>query len=495
MCEHDAMDFADLYFGHADAKTEAVREPDSFIKSFVNHAEILNSVVDEGRFLVLGPKGAGKSALAWYLKFTENDNQLSVGTRDVSELPIGEVGQLKTGDAPGLDRSLNAWRFLLLCGLIDILLQSEDSPLSKNLQAVSVINKLRDFGFLDPTPKGAVLKATKMTWKVPIPTAGEVLSVERSDSLHLMHLIPYMEKWIVEGANKDIKNLLILDGLDSIYLNDSRYIPAISALVQSALHLNQKFQLAGGAAGVVILIRNDVFSRLELPDGGKIREDWGIDLDWRILSGNASAAPLFDLVDKKAVSSSGLLPYDIVGEHFPNRVILFGRDREIYDYLLNLTRHTPRDILRLLEHIRKEHSAYPRATRTRILRADVIHEGILQYCSKYFVDAIRNELVGRGTSGEVGRVIVDALREVGSRRFDLDEFEASLTLKTNDAEGIPAAAVALRWLFFAGAIGNEIGGTQTRYLQFFHRKDDNDVHLRGKLVMHNALVHAWGLKS
>lgn len=487
------MKFRDLYFGQADARTEAIREPEGFVKSFIDHRGIVKSVVDEGRFLVLGPKGAGKSALAWFLQATSHKHDLVVHPRDMPDLPISDVAKLKTGDSPGPSRSLNAWRFLLLCALIDTILEDQDSDLNKNPEALSVIEKLREYGFLDPTPKTAILKAVKRTWKVPIPRIGEIFSRESSDSLHLVHLIPYLEKWVSDERGSQNRHLLILDGLDSIYLNSDEYIPALSALVQSTLSLNQSLRSTDATGAVVLLLRNDVFSRLELPDGGKVRSDWAIDLDWRILSGEAASAPLFDLIDHKSVSLANQKPFDVVQTFFPSGIKLKGRgaERDVYSYLLNLTRHTPRDLLQLFEHIRQADAANNASDYTPTLRQETIREGVLQYSTKYFVDAVRNELVGRGSSGESGRAVVDALRNLGARRFTRDEYKASL--EDIDVAGKPGADEALRWLFFAGAVGNEVGSGDSRYLQFFHRRDDNDVYLRGTLVIHNALVYAWAV--
>lgn len=487
------MKFHELYFGQADARTEAIREPEGFVRSFVDHRRVIESVVDEGRFLVLGPKGAGKSALAWFLRETSRDRDLLVHPRDVSDLPISDVAKLKTGDAPGISRSLNAWRFLLLCALIDAILEDQGSDLNKNAEAMSVITKLREYGFLDPTPKAAILKASKSTWKVPIPRLGDVFSRESSDSLHLVHLLPYLEKWVSAERGSHNRYVVVLDGLDSIYLNSDQYIPALSALVHSTLSLNQDLRGADATSGAVLLLRNDVFSRLELPDGGKVRADWAIDLDWRMLSGKASSAPLFDLIDRKSVSLADTHPVDVVGTFFPAEIRLKGRgaERDVYNYLLNLTRHTPRDLLQLFEHIRQADAAGHASDLTPVLRQETIREGVLQYSTKYFVDAVRNELVGRGGSGESGRAVVDALRNLGSRHFTRDQYKASLA--DIDAADTPGADDALRWLFFAGAIGNEVGSGEARYLQFFHRRDDNDVYLRGTLVIHNALVYAWAV--
>lgn len=490
------MGYAELYFGHADAKTESIRQPESFVKSFVDHGNVIEAVVREGRFLVLGPKGTGKSALAAFLTETGERNALFVQTRDATELPMSEVNTLKTGDDPGISRSLNGWRFLLLCTLLEVVRADPNSRVQSNDEAMFVAGQLADYGFLKPVPREAILRANKVTWKVPLPAFGAIAQRESVTSLHLANMIPYLEGWIADEGRGGVQHLVVLDGLDSIYLNDKRYIPAITALVQSVLNINQELERRGGKARIVVLLRNDVFSRLDLPDGGKLREDWAIELDWRQLSGQAEDAPLFGLVDDKAVSLLSKEPFDVVRRHFPSKVRLGkqGAEREIHNYLLNLTRHTPRDLLRLFEHIRKIDAQTSAAGRSVILRPEVIREGVLQYSTKYFVDAIRNELVGRGVSRESGQAVVDGLRGVRNQRFTAEVFARSYRDASSGLEGAPSVEEALKWLFFAGALGNEVPGRTENYLQFFHRRDDNEVYSKGTLVLHNALVHAWGLQ-
>ncbi|HEU4540623.1 MAG TPA: hypothetical protein VFR23_05805, partial [Jiangellaceae bacterium] len=53
----------------------------------------------------------------------------------------------------------------------------------------------------------------------------------------------------------------------------------------------------------------------------------------------------------------------------------------------------------------------------------------------------------------------------------------------------------LRLLFFAGAIGNLVGAGQSEktYMQFYHRRDESEIYVKGMFILHHALVHAWNL--
>lgn len=488
------LSFTDLYFGMADAKNEATEHPDEFIRSFVDHQGAVEALRQRRKFLLLGPKGAGKSAVAWYLELTGGQHGCLVSTRDVSELPLPEIQNLKTGEAAGVGRTVTAWKLLVLCGLLDLMLADESSSASRDDEVLRVAKALREYGFLDPTPARAIITATKTTLKVPLPKIGEVYSRETSASLHLHHLVPFLQKWLAENRSGN-SYTLVLDGLDSVYMNDPQFIPSISALVQAIYLVNQDLRRDRVPAQVVALVRNDVFSRLTLADAGKIRQDFGVDIDWRVLSGEPRKAALFTLVGEKAGSLIGVPGLDVVSTFLPAQVTLGGghaASRPIHNYLLDHTRHTPRDLLRLFEYLRTAAQEFGLAPGEK-LNQDMVREGVLRYATRYFVDAIRNEFVGREVDSELPHRAVNALRELAQRQFSAAEF-TTVCFGDNSSESRQEAEKVLRWLFFAGAIGNVVpGGAGQTYLQFFHRRDDSEVYLKRSLVLHSTLMYAWAI--
>lgn len=82
------MKYADLYFGLSDSRNEAIESHDAFLRSYVDLEGAVESVLNGKKFLVLGPKGTGKTALAWYLKETEFQGTHLATVRDASDLPL-----------------------------------------------------------------------------------------------------------------------------------------------------------------------------------------------------------------------------------------------------------------------------------------------------------------------------------------------------------------------------------------------------------------------
>lgn len=493
-------DYSELYFGLSDSRNEANKDRDAFVRTFVDLDHATDAVVGGEKFLVLGPKGTGKSALAWYLEAAEEAGKHLALVRDASDLPLAEIPHLQTGQPPGPDRTVVAWKFILLSNYLQLLLRDQACSIQQDREVIRVAKELRRFGLMGGTSGRALFRISTTTVEIPIPKLGSVYKRESRPTLSIYNLIPYLEEW-VSDADSINRHVLLLDGLDSIFLNDEKYDESLASLVQAAYSLNQKLLEARASGSIVLLMRNDVFSRiaLSLPDSQKMRDDLSIDLDWRVLSGQAGTnAPLIHLVNSKA--SKALGEGVKVLDYFPNEIEVGGKEGHpirrfpTLQYLLNMTRHTPRDLLRLFDEIRKIDAKGVYGQSTRPLSQDVIREGVLQYATKYFVGAISNEFAGYSGGPESAAAAISALKAINKQTFDRKEFKQALSAQDKD---VPLDVDdLLRLLFFAGAIGNYVGGghKEKSYMQFYHRREESEIYLGGRFVLHHALIHAWGLR-
>jgi hypothetical protein len=484
----------------SDSRNEVHESREAFVRSFVDLNNASDEVISGKKFLVLGPKGAGKSALAWYIEASEQDGDHLALVRDASDLPLAEVPRLQTGQPAGPERTVSAWKFILLCTYLELLLRDQGCSIQQDKEAVRVSKLLRDYGFMGDASGRALLKASTTTITIPVPKLGAIYKKESKPELNIYNLIPYMEAWATDAVS-GCRHLLLLDGLDSIFLNDTKYDESLASLVQAAYAINQKLRSRQSSGSIVLLLRNDVFTRisLSLPDSQKMRDDLSFDLDWRVLSGESGVnAPLMKLVNAKAARGIGLDSVDVL-TYFPAEIEVGGKEGAparrfpTFQYLLNMTRHTPRDLLRLFEEIRKVEASGTYGLSDGELPQEVIREGVLQYATKYFVGAISNEFAGYEGGPDAAAAALAALKAINKQKFEADEFRkalAAVSKKTTlDADDL------LRLLFFAGAIGNYVGGLKDKsYMQFYHRREESEIYLKGAFILHNALIHAWGMR-
>jgi hypothetical protein len=490
--------FRDLYFGKSDSKNELSDERDDFIKSFVDLNRITEDVISGDKTLVLGPKGTGKSALAWFLEASQNGNDYLCAVQDASDLPLADIPRLQTGQVEGTERSVSAWKFILLCNYLALRLKDQSCEVPNRGEVDRVTRLLREYGFMGDTSGRAILDISTTTIEIPIPKVGGGYRRERKSKLNIFSLLPYFEEW-ASNARSANRHMLLLDGLDSIFLNDQKYDESLASLVQAAYSINQRLASVGATGSIVLLLRPDVFNRVSLilPDSQKMRDDFAVELDWRVLSGAAGKnAPLLRLVNEKAAKALGVTEVDVLS-YFPKWIQLGGshgseiRYMDPLQYLLNLTRHTPRDLLRLFEEIRKVEASGTFPTNGQELGGDVIREGTLQYSTKYFTGAIRNEFAGYENGAEEAQKALAALQGLRRQKFDRKEFAEQLAAA--DETRSEVVDRLLRLLFFAGAVGNSVDVPGGSYLQFYHRRDDSDVYLRGNFILHSALCHAWSI--
>jgi len=483
--------YEDLYFGLSDSANEYNQRGDDFVKSYVDINSIVNSVVSGRRTLVFGPKGTGKSALAYYIEATGPDGEHLALVRDASTLPLADIPNLQTGQPQGVDRTVTAWKFLLLCNLLDLVQKDEACHVPNARELKRVTRLLKEFGFMGDASGKALLQVSTTTVSIPIPRAGSIYKRESSRSLNIFSLIPYLEDWATKATSLN-RHVLILDGLDSIFLNDSRYDESLSSLVQASYLLNQLLSKSTSSGSIVLLLRNDVFSRISmrLPDSQKMRDDLGVELDWRVLSGAAGEkSPLIRLVNAKVSQDAGQTIR--VLDYFPASIQVGKKGRWIptLQYLLNLTRHTPRDLLRVFDEIRAVQAEGSFQSSGEVLSRQVIREGVLRYASRYFVNAIKNEFAGYDAGPQRAQEALLALQQLSVQTFTRESFYAQLN-EVNPDTGKQTDEL-LRLLFYAGAIGNLVGTDS--YLRFYHRRDDSTLYLRGSLILHGALCHAWNM--
>ena len=490
--------FKDLYFGKSDSKNELAGDRDEFIKSFVDLNRITEDIIAGEKTLILGPKGTGKSALAWFLDASQHGRNFLCTVLDASDLPLADIPRLETGQALGTDRTVAAWKFILLCNYLALLLKDQSCDLPNRNEVGRVTKLLRGYGLIGDTSGRAILDISKTTIEIPIPKVGTIYRRERQSKLNIYSLLPYLEEWATNARSAN-RHMLMLDGLDSIFLNDEKYDESLASMVQAAYSINQRLASVGATGSVVLLLRHDVFNRVSmmLPDSQKMRDDFAVELDWRVLSGAAGArAPLLQLVNGKAARALEIKEVDVLS-YFPKNIQLGGKNGmeprfvDRLQYLLNLTRHTPRDLLRLFDEIRKTEASGAFPESPGVLRADVIREGILQYSTKYFTGAIRNEFAGYENGTDEAQRALNALQGLQRQRFDKSTFAAQL-IELGEVRSEVVDRL-LRMLFFAGAIGNEVKISGGRYLQFYHRRGDSEVHLKGNFLLHNALCHAWNI--
>jgi energy-coupling factor transporter ATP-binding protein EcfA2 len=118
--------FQELHFGQLDASQEAVDTPDLLIDGFYDYREAAYGIEAQQVWLLLGPKGSGKSAVLEHLRlrWQERYDRFFTGWL-LSGFPVNDVASINTGQSPGGSRAQSAWEFLLLLRTVESLAGDE----------------------------------------------------------------------------------------------------------------------------------------------------------------------------------------------------------------------------------------------------------------------------------------------------------------------------------------------------------------------------------
>ena len=274
--------FSEIKLGYASAEEESSTRPDLLIEGFFNHDQIIEKLMNEEKFIVLGYKGSGKSAIAQHLKLiSHNRHDLFVTDAILADFPYTHFNQIMLGGGDPESEFPTAWTWLLLLLFFDSFTRDEGAEIRNDKKFIEIIELLKSIGLM-PTPniKFLVEMSTKRELKIKIPFVEATFGKERrSDSLRLPIFTSHLEKVASEFRSPNL-HFIIIDGLDEVLINPKIQYKTLSALLSTSSKLNRLFRGNSVPLKVIIVCRTDLFERLPSANKNKLRQDCSIILDW-----------------------------------------------------------------------------------------------------------------------------------------------------------------------------------------------------------------------
>lgn len=277
------------------------------------------------------------------------------------------------------------------------------------------------------------------------------------------------------------KHILIVDGLDDILLRKEIQYLSLAALVYETDRLNLTFIKNGVGAKIILLCRTDLFERLPGPNKNKIRQDSAHEIDWYHNPRSPRDSFLVQLVNLRA-SIHFRRNVDIFSMFFPHDINQF----DPITFLLDRTRHTPRDFIELLNHLKPFYQGM-------VFTQPQILSGIRQYSMRYFLPEIWDEL-----AGYVPREHFDCfLGVIGSQRHRVNSYAQLLStaqstgkIEQKDFDNV------LRVLYECSAIGhrwNDPNSGEWRF-DFKYRNRNSALNVQNDIILHTGLWKALNLE-
>lgn len=478
----DTIDFRKIVLGKADALEESVEYPDLLLKGYYDQHNVVELIHSTSKFLVLGYKGSGKSALSSHLKLSSENGEI-VSQQSLKDFPYKQFAKITSGDGEIEYRLKVAWRWLLLVQILSDLIHDKDAAFAKHEDVKAFVDFMTRSGVFPLMNMSAlVTKTMSNTFKGSVQSFSyEHTTSSENTQISFEWLINYV-KTIIENCKEHHNHILVIDGLDDILTSREIQYQAIAALINEAKDLNVFFRSANIPCKVIVLCRTDIFERL--PDGNKnkTRRDCSFTFTWyKEGSDKQNDCGLIDILNLR-----GRLVYpdieDVIATFFPRRI----DNEDIYSYLLELTRHTPRDFMQLLVSIQSH-------CKTERPSIKDIHEGIKEYSNDYFMPEIKDEMAGY-IPYQIVDPIINILGSFRTRVFSFKEFRDRFmkAITGNANTGIantPDAVLSV--LYDCSAIGHVYGYCSGKErITFKYRNRSSSFNTYDKIILHKGLWKA-----
>ncbi|WP_278234630.1 hypothetical protein [Isoptericola sp. AK164] len=478
----EGIGFADIRFGFASAGAESVRNPTLLLEGFYDFRGVTEAVLNGSEYLVLGHKGSGKSAIGEHLvQKADHDPTLFVDYIDLKDFPYGTLSQLADDDSSQQIVRIS-WRWLLLLRVFQTMQDDAGAnPLDAN-ECQRLAKDLRKQGLIPSRNLSDLsLRSVSLALKGGLRDVAEAsASAEYSTrQVQLTDAVGRLER-IANGFQTQSRHIHVIDGLDELINPGDKTYSSLSALLGEIESLNDAFYRSDSMVKIVLLCRSDLYERLTSPNKNKLRQNFAINLRWspEVLNEDIDDATLNGLISHRA-RLSGYVGKDPVRDLLPLKA---PDGTDMWSYLVEHTRRTPRDLISLLTRIQKK------AGRGAVT-SNHIQRSLNDYSSEYFVPELKDELEGYIQPTHIESIfgVLSALRK---RSFLLSELQDIATAQGSDV----SIAEAVQVLFECSALGHD-RSTGGRVHEFRFMNPNLSFNPQVPILVHRGAWWALNLAS
>jgi hypothetical protein len=472
------VEFKRINFGLGSAESEKDEGAELLLNGYYTPSGLNSDIVDSSKFIILGYKGCGKTAAAEHIRLTsQNDPNSFVEVVSLDDFPYSQVGEIVPMDAGG--SFADAWKMLLLIRVFSSFWRDQGAVDMSPDPAQTMFLALQDQNLLiTPSFKELVLSAKSGGLKGVI---GSVLTLSGEQTWRASdHPIPFFTERLMLAAKSirsSSRHMLLIDGLDQVLSVDSPQLSALASLVNVVRAVNSQMREHAVPFKIVVLCRTELWKRLPDPNKNKLKQAFARELIWYDDPRAPEQSELIRLAQRRVEAS---LPdaTDFIAYFFPSYI----QTRPTWMFLLDKTRHTPRDFLTLLRKIQD-------ASRGSEPSEASVLTGARNYSTEYFVDEIRDELRGYIPDGQI-EAVFDSLGQLQGREFTTSSLK-SILLEKSDWLSVEEL---LKVLYDCSAIGNvhyEEG--KKTYYSYRYRNPNVTANLKQPFQLHPGLWKALNL--
>lgn len=484
-------------FGAVDADNDLL-----LFESFEDH-EAYQDARQRNRFLIVGRKGSGKTAIFKKLLDAKSFDYFCFG-HTFSDYPWQYHDKQARIGIPDFDKYTHSWKYLILLTLAKIILNQDQSlPFEKSLDVMAKVERfvVDTYGSRDPdvtqifTPSKFLKIKPHLDVDFGLLKGG--ISPESVPMAELPTVVQDVNRNLVEYCmdclNPEHEYFICFDQLDLGFdPSKSEYASRLIGLLLACRDLNLIARAQEKKFFVVVFLRDDIYESLQFEDKNKLTENFLSLIEWDT---PRTQRTLRDLMERRFTVQLRESPSEKIGwdDVFNETAEMPGHQKK-YRHIIDRTFFRPRDVIRFCNTILGEFRASNSPGTDSKFENVHIHDARPDY-SDYLLRELDDEVHKHIPDYKVH---LELLKEMGKWQFSLEEFEDVCKTEKFAAEVSEPPAVILNGLFdfsvigFYKAGGRGFGGSEYifRYRESRAAFDKTATRFR----IHPGFIETLGLK-
>lgn len=487
-------------FGATDAESD-----DFLFDCFEDHEAFLD-LLNYRKFLIVGRKGSGKTAIFKKLLAMKKNDYFCFG-HTFADYPWHYHDRQARIGIPDYDKYTHSWKYLILLTLSKIILNYDgslpfsDESMEKMLKIESFV--IDTYGTRDPDITQIFTPSKRMRLRPTFELDFSVLKAGISPESVPIEELPTIVQEVNQNLTKCVLTCLnpkhgyyiCFDQLDLGFEPQSlEYSNRLIGLLLACRDLNIQARDMSKKLFISIFLRNDIYDNLHFEDKNKITENYLSLIEWDTPRTQKTLKGLMEKRMKKSLEDVKVV-WETV---FDETKEMTGHQTK-YQHLIDRTYLRPRDMIKFCNEILAQYKIRKNTEKTDVQNPKFdnidVNKARIEY-SQYFLSELDDEIHKHIPKY---RDYFQIFIGIGVLQFSRDEFLEEFEKKKNSFPDIKNPMQILKELFefsvigFYRAGGGGYGGSEYIYKYKDLRAQFDET--AQKFRLHPGLMDVLGLKK